>query len=235
MSNYNWETSPLSWCVKKPKIDWTPLAEYLNIDLSIIESCEKHYPFTEEWFKDHYVPGSICFPEAITLYILSYLIPNAPMTIMEAGACVGMSTKHLYEGMWKGYPCSWLYSIEIIPFGTNIVKTFPEEYRTPAVQNGLITRACLLTEEEQEKIHFITSDIVSWLEQYNDEPFDLAFEDTDHTYNTTKRVLELLTQKVKKGGLIISHDIGGGPVKEAWDDIFGNYLVFHGLGIIRNK
>lgn len=44
------------------------------------------------------------------------------------------------------------------------------------------------------------------LPTFDDHYFDWVYIDTDHTYTTTKRELEICACKVKKGGIIAGHD-----------------------------
>jgi hypothetical protein len=44
------------------------------------------------------------------------------------------------------------------------------------------------------------------LEKFDDGYFDWVYQDTDHTYETTKRELEILKRKVKANGVIAGHD-----------------------------
>jgi hypothetical protein len=44
------------------------------------------------------------------------------------------------------------------------------------------------------------------LEKFNDGYFDWVYIDTDHTYETTAKELEISRKKVKVGGLICGHD-----------------------------
>jgi hypothetical protein len=54
-----------------------------------------------------------------------------------------------------------------------------------------------------------------------DSYFDWVYLDTDHTYNTTARELELLRPKMKQGGIIAGHDY-----------IMGNWNAGHRYGVI---
>lgn len=54
-----------------------------------------------------------------------------------------------------------------------------------------------------------------------DSYFDWVYLDTDHTYDTTRRELELLRPKMKKGGIIAGHDY-----------IIGNWDDGHRYGVI---
>ena len=54
-----------------------------------------------------------------------------------------------------------------------------------------------------------------------DDMFDWVYLDTDHTYDTTARELELLRPKMKKGGVIAGHDY-----------IMGNWNAGHRYGVI---
>lgn len=51
--------------------------------------------------------------------------------------------------------------------------------------------------------------------------FDWVYLDTDHTYHTTRRELELLRPKMKKGGIIAGHDY-----------IIGNWNAGHRYGVV---
>lgn len=55
----------------------------------------------------------------------------------------------------------------------------------------------------------------------SDQYFDWVYLDTDHTYNTTKRELELLRPKMKPGGIIAGHDY-----------IIGNWNAGYRYGVI---
>jgi hypothetical protein len=54
-----------------------------------------------------------------------------------------------------------------------------------------------------------------------DRSFDWVYLDTDHTYDTTRRELELLRPKMKKGGIIAGHDY-----------IVGNWNAGHRYGVV---
>jgi hypothetical protein len=51
--------------------------------------------------------------------------------------------------------------------------------------------------------HGLSTDVV---EQFPDEYFDWIYIDTDHTYETTRKELELYAPKLKLGGIIAGHD-----------------------------
>jgi hypothetical protein len=55
----------------------------------------------------------------------------------------------------------------------------------------------------------------------HDQSFDWVYLDTDHTYKTTQRELELLRPKMKKGGIIAGHDY-----------IVGNWNAGYRYGVI---
>lgn len=46
----------------------------------------------------------------------------------------------------------------------------------------------------------------SELEKFEDAYFDWIYIDTDHTYNTTCKELEVCSRKIKQNGLILGHD-----------------------------
>ena len=48
------------------------------------------------------------------------------------------------------------------------------------------------------------------LETFDDNYFDWVYIDTDHTYNTTAKELDLCRRKVKVGGIIAGHDYNVG-------------------------
>jgi len=57
--------------------------------------------------------------------------------------------------------------------------------------------------------------------QCPDQYFDWVYLDTDHTYNTTRRELELLRPKMKSGGIIAGHDY-----------IMGNWNAGYRYGVV---
>lgn len=47
---------------------------------------------------------------------------------------------------------------------------------------------------------------ITILEKFDDAYFDWVYIDTDHSYNTTKKELEIAAKKLKKDGIICGHD-----------------------------
>ena len=60
-----------------------------------------------------------------------------------------------------------------------------------------------------------------------DESLDFVFIDADHSYNGVMRDVEAWAPKVRKGGMIIGHDIHFPTVKQAVEELYGegNYIV----------
>ncbi|MCS6846142.1 MAG: class I SAM-dependent methyltransferase [Anaerolineae bacterium] len=54
---------------------------------------------------------------------------------------------------------------------------------------------------------------VAVLEDFDDHHFDWVYIDSDHTYETTKKELEVCRVKVKPGGIIAGHDYTKGDWK----------------------
>lgn len=66
--------------------------------------------------------------------------------------------------------------------------------------------------------HGLSTDLV---EQFSNEYFDWIYIDTDHTYETTKKELELYAPKLKSGGIIAGHDY-----------IMGNWYGMFKYGVV---
>lgn len=241
INDYDWTS--LKWLVTACKLDWTPISKLTNISVEKLNEIAEACPFTEEQVRAMYVTGSSAWMHMLVLYVLAKTI-SSTQNIIELGVYVGLSTKFLQAALHSGQPAPTLYSVDLRPFGIDVVlPNLPEALKTPAIRNGLVQRASLLTEEEKKDVTSITGDAIEWLKNYNGPPFDLAFEDTDHTYDTTKSILELLIPHIKSGGIIVSHDVVMDinlkdmpvvpPVNKAWDDVFGDYLKFNGMAFIK--
>lgn len=57
---------------------------------------------------------------------------------------------------------------------------------------------------------------VDVLERFADGSFDWVYIDTDHSYATTRRELELCRAKVKPGGIIAGHDYARGSLRNRY-------------------
>lgn len=74
---------------------------------------------------------------------------------------------------------------------------------------------------EQGQIEIIRDLSFGAIASCQDNFFDWVYLDTDHTYETTRRELELLRPKMKKGGIISGHDY-----------IIGNWNAGHRYGVM---
>lgn len=74
---------------------------------------------------------------------------------------------------------------------------------------------------ERKQIEIIRDLSFGAIAQCPDQYFDWVYLDTDHTYNTTRRELELLRPKMKPGGIIAGHDY-----------IMGNWNAGYRYGVV---
>jgi hypothetical protein len=71
------------------------------------------------------------------------------------------------------------------------------------------TKANLKKELSENKISFHRGYSFTELEKFSDHYFDWVYIDTDHTYETTRKELNICLKKVKNSGLIAGHDYVG--------------------------
>ena len=74
---------------------------------------------------------------------------------------------------------------------------------------------------QNQQIEIIRDLSFGAIAQCPDQYFDWVYLDTDHTYNTTRRELELLRSKMKPGGIIAGHDY-----------IMGNWNAGYRYGVV---
>lgn len=84
-----------------------------------------------------------------------------------------------------------------------------------------IVRDRFASELSSGRVEIIRALSVDGIAQCPDCSFDWVYLDTDHTYSTTRRELELLRPKMKPGGIIAGHDY-----------IVGNWNEGHRYGVI---
>lgn len=239
-NDFDW--TPIKWLVSSFKIDWTLMSELTGISTEELERVAETCPFTEEDVKSMYITGSSAWMHMLNLYVLIATLPS-DQNIVELGAYVGISAKFFLAALHKERNPIF-HSVDLAPFGVRIVSTtISKELTTPAQSNGFVERASLLTEEEKKGVIGVVDNAIGWLNNYDGPPFNFAFEDTDHTYPTTRAILEALIPHMKPGGIIVSHDVVMDkhlkdmpeipPVNKAWDDVFGDYIKFNGMAFIK--
>ena len=72
--------------------------------------------------------------------------------------------------------------------------------------NEEFTRSRFSREIENGKVHIVKEESAVALEQFRDDFFDWVYIDSDHSYEYTKKELQLASRKVKKNGFICGHD-----------------------------
>lgn len=105
--------------------------------------------------------------------------------------CRMISAKRVLEvGVWKGYTHLWL--LEGVD-GGEVVGIDIQDHRSDCVKglNGST---------------FMLGDSREVIPQLATEGFDMAFLDSDHSYEHTLKELELLIPKILPGGVVCCHD-----------------------------
>ncbi len=72
--------------------------------------------------------------------------------------------------------------------------------------NEEFTRNKFSNEIEKGVVHIVKEESAVALEGFDNEFFDWVYIDSDHSYEYTKKELELCSKKVKRDGLICGHD-----------------------------
>lgn len=121
--------------------------------------------------------GSLFKEEGQVIYALVRALK--PQNVLEIGVCTGCSATHILMALERN-GSGKLTSIDVDP---GAGKQLPDRYR------GVW--------------EFVRADALTWLEMTN-RRFDFCFEDSVHSYEFTKPVLELARARGSK--VILSHD-----------------------------
>lgn len=107
-----------------------------------------------------------------------------PKTILELGTSVGIGTFMLASGS----PKSKVITVEGCPETSALAREKHNEF-------------------QNENIHFVVSDFVSYLKNYKGEPIDFVFIDGDHKGEKLLELLDLLSDIVHDETIILLDDI----------------------------
>lgn len=154
------------------------------------------------YFRASWKDGCVLEGEERLLYCLTRAL--YPENILEIGTFIGLSTNTFANAIRKNGR-GHVLAID------KAVKTFKDLEIGSAIEAHnweYITRMCAPANEAIPTFHPI---------------LDLVFEDSDHTYITTKEILELVKEKMVPGGILVSHDIltqvEWVEVKRAWLEV----------------
>lgn len=147
---------------------------------------------------------------------------SKPQKVAEVGVWKGHTVKHLLKTRNAGDKISEYWAID----RWNLL---PEEYgrmhnRSIEDWDQMYWYVChLLLWFPQLRVLRMDSEVAASL--FPDRYFDLVFIDADHYYEAVKADIPLWLPKIKKGGVLIGHDIGNKRhpgVKKAVTEAFGN-------------
>lgn len=157
--------------------------------------------------------------------LLDYYIDLKAKNVLEIGSYFGSSLHH------------WLYysqpNARVISVDLPIRKfTGEADERVPVQEYAIKNEWKLWTRRNKNKLHLIqeksqdenTVNAVKSL--LGEDKLDFLFIDGDHRYEAVKTDFILYSPLVRKGGLVVLHDIGQneeGGVCKFWDEITPNY------------
>lgn len=180
------------------------IAEQLNLNADELIA----YAAEDEiggWPSERWPGGALWSVEGKTLYAITRAMQ--PAHILECGTREGCSATHLLTALMLNNS-GHLISVDLCSI-TDI---------SGAGFGGLVPP------ELQDRWTFRAPMSAETLLDADDTPFELVFEDTDHTFETT---VSILTRLVNRAGVkvIISHDIfhpyATEAVRAAWTQVFG--------------
>lgn len=140
----------------------------------------------ELWKMVDNIEGWLSQPEADQLYRL----------------CKG---KWIEVGSWKGRSTYVLASTGHHGVAIDWFKGSSEHYHAADTYEQFLKNVALV----RDKITVVNADYKEAVGGVPDGKFQLLFLDAEHDYEHTKEALELYYPKVKKGGIIILHDVWG--------------------------
>lgn len=155
--------------------------------------------------------------KALKEYIQSHCQTASEIKVLEAGPGTGITTIELLKADER----------------VKVVSVDNEPKMLDAVKDKFAT-----IEELKERVDFVMSDIVKFLESAEDESFD-AFASVYTLHNFTpdfrRKTIELIVKKLKKGGVFINGDKyarEGEDHKKDFDGEINNYAKFETAAVI---
>ena len=175
-------------------IQWDQIANYLGWDKETLANFGHEFNIPLQRWDHMHMKGSINYMDCIALYsIIRYA---KPIDILELGCFVGTSTFMLLEAMKaNALPDAHITSVDIKPLGETWTVHGERKYRSEAVQGvpeSLITQ--------------VVSDATSYINLLPDNSVDFIFEDTNHTYESTRDIASAARLKLRSSGIIVFHD-----------------------------
>ena len=156
-------------------------------------------------------------------------VPTIELKLEHLENLVMLPTRRdLLEKMPKGSVCAELgvneaeFSKQIIeivsPEKIHLIDLWGSERYDEQVMDGALERVDEEIKSGQAEVHRGYSHDV--LEAFPDASLDWVYIDTDHTYETTRKEIEVASRKVKPNGIIAGHDY----IEGTW-----NYWIRYGV------
>lgn len=156
------------------------LAHYLAIDAETLKAYADEDVHTGwDFGEGEWECSSLHRPEGQTLYALVRYY--RPEMVLEYGRWTGCSTTHIAEAL-EANGAGRVISCDIYP-------------RPPAIPERLLERCVIHAANGLLHLDSMASD------------HTFIWEDTDHSYETTRRFWELAIARLKPGGIMVSHDV----------------------------
>jgi len=134
---------------------------------------------------------------------------------VEIGVCLGVTTE-LYA---KEIPnLKKLYAVDHYPSFIDWNGTVVSEDRQEAMKQHAANRL----QPYKDKIEFVYTSSVEFVQTLEDESLDFIFIDGDHSYEGALRDFKNFYPKVKRGGIFAGHDLYIPTVEKALMEFFGN-------------
>lgn len=154
------------------------------------------------YFRESFEDGCVLEGEERLLYCLIRAL--YPENIVEIGTFIGLSTNTFANAVRR----NGRGTIITVDKAVSTFKNLEIGSKIEAHNWEYVTRMCGPASEIIPTFHPI---------------LDFVFEDSDHTYITTKEILELVKEKMVPGGILVSHDIltqvEWVEVKRAWLEV----------------
>ncbi len=185
-------------------VDFEGIANFLHLTTDCLYNMALECPITKEWWEEEWYPGSILYNDGLTLYIIIKSLQ--PKDIVELGTFAGMSTCFIIDAITRS------------DYHINSVDIWPDNKDYLNIHRGhTIKKHSLMN----SNISLISDNAIHYLKLLESNSVDFIFEDTDHTYQVTKEIIEQVPRVLRKGGILISHDALMKQVNDAYNDVFG--------------
>jgi len=193
-------------------VDFEGIAEYLTdpnecgklsphiLKEWIIKDCT----LTREWWEQEWYPGSLLYSCGLTLHAIIAAIE--PKIVVEIGSFLGMSTCFIADSL--SHEEAHIDSVDI---WAETAEEYLGVHRGHTIKRFPPKIDC---------VSLITAHGEEYLKTLKSNSVDFIFEDANHTYETTKAIIEQVPRVLKIGGILASHDALVKPVAQAYENVF---------------